>query len=79
MKLARTNDLHNKMGKQSAILQQLLREAGYGRGNGVSAAGCQLVTRLAREKNLRDWPATRTPEDYEALIVAVAEHLNKAQ
>ncbi len=57
---------------RSLRLQALLMAAGYRKRNGVSTAGIRLVSRVARQHRLRDWPNTRSWADYEALIDAVA-------
>jgi len=54
------------MAHLSADLKQIGAEAGIARG-----AFIRLVTRVARQRGLRDWPHTRTPADYHALIAAV--------
>jgi len=61
---------------KSQELQQLLRQHGFAKpGSGsVTAAGCNLVRQVAKLRGLRDWPDTRTPEDYDALIAAVTAH-----
>jgi hypothetical protein len=59
-------------------LQQILRAAGYVKGSGVSSSGITLVTRLARQHRLRDWSATRTLADYDALLQIVRDHLAQA-
>lgn len=61
---------------RSRKLQELLREAGYRKGDGVSTAGLLLVSRVAKRDGLRDWPDTRSLADYDALISAVAAELS---
>lgn len=63
---------------RSAALQQILRAAGHVKGSGVSSSGITLVTRLARQHRLRDWSATRTLADYDALLQVVRDHLAQA-
>jgi len=61
--------------EKSLQLQELLRAAGFGAGAGVSTAGIRLVSSVARREGLRDWPFTKTLQDYDALIAAVAKEL----
>jgi hypothetical protein len=61
--------------RKSAQLQQLLRTAGFVKGDGISGPGLKLVSQVAKDRNLRDWPHTRTLEDYDRLIAAVAAKL----
>ena len=56
-------------------LKRMLMEAGHRRGDGVSTAGIKLVSRVAKENAIRDWPHTRNTEDYEKLTDAVRAHL----
>ena len=63
------------MVERSLTLQRMLREAGYSKGSGVATAGIHLVSRLARQHKLRDWPHTRSTEDYDALIDVLSVHL----
>jgi len=60
---------------RSQQLQQILRAAGYCKGDGVSTAGLKLVSTLARRHRLRDWPHTQTLSDYDALLEVTREHL----
>jgi hypothetical protein len=71
------------MSSRSYFLQELLKSAGYHKTSQlgiprvqVSKAGLELVSRVAKENNLRDWPHTRNVADYDALIRAVKEHLD---
>lgn len=63
---------------RSTTLQQLLRAAGHVKGSGVSSSGISLVTRLARQHRLRDWSATRTLAEYDALLRVVHDYLTQA-
>lgn len=63
------------MVERSLMLQRMLRAAGYVKRSGVATAGISLVSRLAKEHKLRDWPHTRSGEDYDALIGVVRIHL----
>jgi hypothetical protein len=67
----------NAMGRRSMTLRQILCAAGFVKGNGVATAGIRLVSRLAKEHGLRDWPKTRTIKDYDALIKVTREALKK--
>ena len=64
---------------KSRDLQDVLRDAGFAKGSGVSSEGLKLVTRLARENGLRDWPDTRNEADYDALIEAVKKEVAKQE
>jgi hypothetical protein len=59
----------------SLKLQEMLQGHGFRKGSGVSTAGIELVSAVARERGLRDWKDTQTPDDYRALIAAVRERL----
>ena len=63
------------MVERSLMLQQMLRAAGYTKRDGVATAGIRLVSRLAKQHRMRDWPHTRSVEDYDALIEVVKVHL----
>lgn len=78
MNFAPGQDLHGQMVLRSVQLRELLRAHGYRNGDGVSGDGLRLVKRVAAEHGLRDWPYTRTPADYDALISAVTDTLNNA-
>ena len=67
------------MGHLSWDLQEILIKAGFvKKGGGVSSEGIKLVSRIAKEKALRDWAHTRHVDDYNSLIQAVREHLEEA-
>lgn len=72
-----TDDLQ-AFAERSRKLQELLRAAGHRKGDGVSTEGIKLVSRVAKRDGLRDWPDTRTLEDYDRLISAVAAELGGA-
>ena len=63
------------MPAKSAELQALLREAGMVKGTGISGEGIRLVSAVAKEKEIPDWPNTRDVADYDALIAGVRERL----
>jgi len=68
---------HDPMVERSLTLQRMLRAAGYVKRDGVATAGIRLVSRLAKEHGLRDWPHTQTVEDYDALIAVLGVHLSE--
>lgn len=62
--------------QRSRRLQRLLRRAGYGRGDGVSAAGLLWLRRMARSHGLPDWPDISTLAEYDALIRVAREFIH---
>ena len=52
----------------------MLREAGFSKRSGVATVGIKLISKLAKKHNVRDWPNTRTVEDYDTLINLLALH-----
>ena len=66
-----------EMGKRSKTLQRILRNAGFVKGGGIGTAGIRLVSRLAKQHGLRDWPHTRTVQDYDALIKVTRAELKQ--
>jgi hypothetical protein len=66
---------HGPMVERSLTLQRMLRAAGYVKHDGVATAGISLVSRLARQHKLRDWPHTRSIKDYDSLIEVLRVHL----
>jgi hypothetical protein len=68
----------NEFAARSQELQRILRAAGYSKGDGVSTAGLELVSALAKKNKLRQWPDTQTIADYDALIAVVRDDLNLA-
>lgn len=61
--------------ERSHRLQDILRAAGFRKGNGISGEGIRLVSRVAKREGIRDWPHTRTWSDYDSLIAAVEKEL----
>lgn len=68
---------HDPMVERSLTLQRMLRAAGYVKREDVATAGISLVSRLAKEHGLRDWPHTRNVDDYDALIAVLGVHLSE--
>lgn len=71
------NMTHDPRVERSLTLQRMLRAAGYVKRDGVATAGIRLVSRLAKEHGLRDWPHTRDVDDYDALIAVLGVHLSE--
>jgi len=66
----------NRFAEKSLQLQRILRAAGFAKGDGVNILGLRLVSTIARANGLRDWPETRSLDDYDRLIAAVTSHLS---
>jgi hypothetical protein len=62
--------------ERSLLLQRILRDAGYQKGSGICNKGIRLVSQVAKQERLRDWPHTRSWADYDALIAAVAAKIS---
>jgi hypothetical protein len=64
---------------RSLKLRETLIRAGFRRESGVSTIGFKFVSRVAKKNRLRDWPHTKTLNDYDALIRAVNLEIEEAK